>query len=494
MALSGCASLQPAAAPAKVVLNRRRRLGYPGRRAGLSLVGVGSVRAGRSLLVPSAGGAPRVDAASAPSSPPPPHLAEDESGESIQGWNWTGSDEFTPLGDRKDAPPLPLPRLKHSKRVVLVRHGQSTWNARNRIQGSSNFSVLTDMGRAQAQAAHTLLASWEFECMFVSPLKRAAETGEIVWGGRRAPRLTLPSLREIDLYTFQGLDKLENRSLYPEQYANWQNNPAEFTIDGHAPVRELWYRASLAWREILYAKPLRSCGLVVAHNAVNQALLCTALGLPPAFFRRFAQSNAAFTVLDFDYAGGARAESPAQRQPLPARVRVERMNQFPDRPMTPTKLGKSVPNRLVMICGEATSPAVQASLNMLAGNGVSAPPLIGVGSTAQQVLDVKTAVQAALATPGDGRSVIAVVSAEACQHLLGECLGPAELAPQQAEQGGDHQGGQQLGPAAVGSLFHMSDGGVTIVNWPQSQRELTRGTVLCTNYQLPAKLAGEEEA
>lgn len=102
--------------------------------------------------------------------------------------------------------------------------------------------------------------------------------------------------------------------------------------------------------------------------------------------------------------------------------------------------------------------------------------------------------QAALATPGDGRSVIAVVSAEACQHLLGECLGPAELAPQQAEQGGDHQGGQQLGPAAVGSLFHMSDGGVTIVNWPQSQRELTRGTVLCTNYQLPAKLAGEEEA
>lgn len=30
---------------------------------------------------------------------------------------------------------------------------------------------------------------------------------------------------------------------------------------------------------------------------------------------------------------------------------------------------------------------------MLAGNGVSTPPLIGVGSTAQQVLDVKTAVQ-----------------------------------------------------------------------------------------------------
>lgn len=61
--------------------------------------------------------------------------------------------------------------------------------------------------------------------------------------------------------------------------------------------------------------------------AVNQALLCTALGLPPAFFRRFAQSNAAFTVLDFDYVGGTVGEGGGQRQPLPPRVRVERMNQ-----------------------------------------------------------------------------------------------------------------------------------------------------------------------
>ena len=57
--------------------------------------------------------------------------------------------------------------------------------------------------------------------------------------------------------------------------------------------------------------------------AVNQALLCTALGLPPSFFRRFSQSNAAFTVLDFEYAGGAGS----QRAALPPRVRIERMNQ-----------------------------------------------------------------------------------------------------------------------------------------------------------------------
>lgn len=45
-----------------------------------------------------------------------------------------GEDAFSSLGDRQDLPPLPLPALTQPKRVVLVRHGQSTWNARNRIQ------------------------------------------------------------------------------------------------------------------------------------------------------------------------------------------------------------------------------------------------------------------------------------------------------------------------------------------------------------------------
>lgn len=74
--------------------------------------------------------------------------------------------------------------------------------------------------------------------------------------------------------------------------------------------------------------------------AVNQALLCTALGLPPSFFRRFSQSNASFTVLDFEVerssstgssssgnatGGGSSAAGGGSAGGL--RVRVERVNQ-----------------------------------------------------------------------------------------------------------------------------------------------------------------------
>lgn len=47
---------------------------------------------------------------------------------------WNGSDDYTPLGDRRDLQPLPLPGLTAAKRITIVRHGQSTWNAEGRIQ------------------------------------------------------------------------------------------------------------------------------------------------------------------------------------------------------------------------------------------------------------------------------------------------------------------------------------------------------------------------
>ena len=55
-------------------------------------------------------------------------------------------------------------------------------------------------------------------------------------------------------------------------------------------VRELWYRGSLAWQAILGAEVLPSV-LVVAHNAVNQAMVATAIGLPASYFRRLTQSK-----------------------------------------------------------------------------------------------------------------------------------------------------------------------------------------------------------
>lgn len=79
----------------------------------------------------------RASQRAAPRAPGPLAPAEDD----IVGWSWTGSDQFSALGDRRDLPPLPLPDLPGgtSRLVAMVRHGQSTWNARSRIQVGSGW-------------------------------------------------------------------------------------------------------------------------------------------------------------------------------------------------------------------------------------------------------------------------------------------------------------------------------------------------------------------
>ena len=77
-------------------------------------------------------------------------------------YTWTGEDEFDRLNDRIDAPPLPLPSIKEARRVALVRHGQSTWNAQGRVQGSSNLSYLTKKGESQAETTRELVSHPHF--------------------------------------------------------------------------------------------------------------------------------------------------------------------------------------------------------------------------------------------------------------------------------------------------------------------------------------------
>lgn len=77
-------------------------------------------------------------------------------------YTWTGEDEFDKLNDRIDARPLPLPPIKEARRVALVRHGQSTWNAQGRVQGSSNISYLTKRGESQAETTRQLVGDRGF--------------------------------------------------------------------------------------------------------------------------------------------------------------------------------------------------------------------------------------------------------------------------------------------------------------------------------------------
>jgi 2,3-bisphosphoglycerate-dependent phosphoglycerate mutase len=107
------------------------------------------------------------------------------------------------------------------KKLVLLRHGESTWNQENRFTGWTDVG-LTAKGREEARAAGRLLLDegYDFDCTFTSVLTRAIATLDIVL--EEMQRLWLPvekdwRLNERHYGALQGLNKAETAARYGEE-------------------------------------------------------------------------------------------------------------------------------------------------------------------------------------------------------------------------------------------------------------------------------------
>ncbi|XVF19774.1 hypothetical protein REPUB_Repub11eG0139800 [Reevesia pubescens] len=305
---------------------------------------------------------------------------------------------------------VPFPSIKAAKRVVLVRHGQSTWNEEGRIQGSSNFSVLTKKGEAQAETSRQMLIDDAFDVCFSSPLIRSKRTAEIIWGTRKEEVLTDSDLREIDLYSFQGLLKHEGKAKFGQAFRQWQVDAANFNIDGHYPVRELWARARNCWTKILDHES--KSVLVVAHNAVNQALVATAIGLGTEYFRILLQSNCGVSVLDF-------TPRPEGGSPY---ICLNRLNQTPGSPVAGISAGRKTSKRIILVCQGFTQDT-EASFSNLGDQPMNMLGVIQAQKTAELLLDLK--VSAIVSSPKNACAETAKIISrvqEAADCLGADCV------------------------------------------------------------------------
>ena len=114
-----------------------------------------------------------------------------------------------------------------SLRLLLVRHGLSSFNVERRIQGRDDLSTLTTTGEEQARRTGQALADVPVTAVYSSPLKRAASTATGVLA-ERSDNLS-PSfddgLLEIDLEPWSGLTADERAERFPEEFATWKRQP-----------------------------------------------------------------------------------------------------------------------------------------------------------------------------------------------------------------------------------------------------------------------------
>ena len=121
-------------------------------------------------------------------------------------------------------------------RALLVRHGQSEWNAVGRWQGQAD-PPLSDLGRRQAWEAARAIGV--VDAIYASDLQRAAETAAIIAGEIGVgPVILDPDLRERDAGEYSGLTRAEIEERFPG-YLDDHRRPPGWEPDEHLLARGL---------------------------------------------------------------------------------------------------------------------------------------------------------------------------------------------------------------------------------------------------------------
>jgi alpha-ribazole phosphatase len=181
-------------------------------------------------------------------------------------------------------------------RLILIRHGETDWNATLRYQGHANIP-LNQQGRQQARQASARLAHYGATALYTSDILRAAETAEIVGGALGLPPRSMPDLREIDVGQWEGLTPEELYRRFPEHMAAFNRDPARTVRLGGESYAQLQERALVALNAIHAAHPGDEIVLAVSHGGTIRALLCHIIGLDLAHFGRLWLDNGSLTEL-----------------------------------------------------------------------------------------------------------------------------------------------------------------------------------------------------
>jgi len=147
--------------------------------------------------------------------------------------------------------------------IFLVRHGQTEWNLQNRFQGHKN-SPLTTKGIEQALQVKKSLSQYEIHKAYVSPLKRAKDTINIILNGRGIKIIQKNNLKEINLGPWEGKTRKEMKKSHPYEYNQFWNNQDKFFLSGAETYQQLQNRVVMELNNI-FQKEQNKTILVVSH-------------------------------------------------------------------------------------------------------------------------------------------------------------------------------------------------------------------------------------
>lgn len=186
----------------------------------------------------------------------------------------------------------------NSKKVYLIRHGQTDFNLKNIVQGSGVDTDLNDLGRRQAQAFFEAYKHISFDKIYTSALKRSQQSvqqfidlgiphdplvglNEISWGVREGHRITA----QEDEY-------------YHHMLEQWQLGNTAARLQGGESPDDVIKRMSPAVDYIMKHTEEKTI-LICMHGRAIRILLCHLLNYPLRSMDMFEHTNLGLYLLNY---------------------------------------------------------------------------------------------------------------------------------------------------------------------------------------------------
>ena len=202
------------------------------------------------------------------------------------------------------------------RKIVLWRHGQTTWNLERRFQGTTD-TALTETGVAQARRAARLLAALQPSAIISSDLQRAAATAKELAAVTGLEVTHYEALRETYAGAWQGLTSEEIQAKYGREYEAWRRGEPVRRGGGELET-EVADRTTPVVLAAVEKLPPDGTLVVVSHGGAIRVTIGRLLGLEPSMWESLGGlSNCCWSVLGEGAKGWRLLEHNAGTLPQP---------------------------------------------------------------------------------------------------------------------------------------------------------------------------------
>jgi len=163
-------------------------------------------------------------------------------------------------------------------RLIVWRHGNTDWNAANRVQGQSDVP-LNALGEQQAVDAAELLVRLRPAALVSSDLRRAVDTAAALAALTGLSVKQDERLRERNFGAWQGLTMAEVAETRPDEHARWKSG-ADVVGGGVETLDDLGKRVADAFQSAAESVPAGATVVVATHGAAARQGLGHLLGWP----------------------------------------------------------------------------------------------------------------------------------------------------------------------------------------------------------------------